>query len=431
MRFRFAVLAAALSALVVAIAPAVSSAAPRHNHRLTINAAPNPIDAGDGVLIYGQLNKPPLNDQTIILWHHINGGASGFSRVSSTTTNPFGVYYFTRADGVVLTNREWFVTLAGKPGVHSRTIKEYVRALVGINASTMTGTTNHAVVFYGHVTPNHAGERVLLQEEQGSSDDWTTLKSDRLGPFSNYAISYKWKFAGTHDVRVVFPGDYRNLAGYSDAVTVTIQQAQVPDFTITTSKAIVPEGTGATISGVLDMPGTSTPEPKTSVTLYGKTADQSHFIALGSMPTGTNGGYGFNVTPTVNTVYQVRTTLAPHRHTAELYEGVQDVVMMTPSSPTSTVGGVVTFNGTVNPDKAGHWVYLQRFGVDGDWHSVEAVRVSATSAFHFIWRFGEAGVHKFRARIYGDEHNIGAASAPVTIDVAATPAPLSSLPPTS
>ncbi len=67
----------------------------------------------------------------------------------------------------------------------------------------------------------------------------------------------------------------------------------------------------------------------------------------------------------------MRTTFAPRRHTAVLFEGVQDVVTMTSSSPTSTVGGHVTFTGSVSPDKAGHVIYLQKLGKDGDWHTVE------------------------------------------------------------
>ena len=62
-------------------------------------------------------------------------------------------------------------------------------------------------------------------------------------------------------MRVVLPGDRRNIRSESDAVTVTVQQAQVADFTINTSQPIIPEGSTATISGVLYQKGTTTPEP--------------------------------------------------------------------------------------------------------------------------------------------------------------------------
>src|SRR5438552_8289964 len=104
MRPRFAVLASVLCALVVVAAPGVASAAPRHNHGLTINATPNPINAGDGVFIYGQLNNPPVAGQTIVLHHHISGSHQGFTVISRTTTDSHGFYEFTRTEGIVLTN---------------------------------------------------------------------------------------------------------------------------------------------------------------------------------------------------------------------------------------------------------------------------------------------------------------------------------------
>ena len=105
MRLRFAVRWSLLVALVMAAAPAVSGAAPVHNHGLTINATPNPIIAGEGVLIYGQLNAAPLADQTIILYHHVSGLRRGFTPIGETTTDSHGFYEFPRAEGIVETNR--------------------------------------------------------------------------------------------------------------------------------------------------------------------------------------------------------------------------------------------------------------------------------------------------------------------------------------
>ena len=36
------------------------------------------------VLVYGQLNAPPVADQTIIIYHHVVGGKPGYSRVAKT-----------------------------------------------------------------------------------------------------------------------------------------------------------------------------------------------------------------------------------------------------------------------------------------------------------------------------------------------------------
>jgi hypothetical protein len=228
---------------------------------------------------------------------------------------------------------------------------------------------------------------------------------------------------------VVFPEDIRNNAGQSDPITVTIEQAQIADFTINTSEPIVSFGQAATISGTLDNPGSTTPEPNTAVNLCSRVAQQPTFTCNAATTTGADGDYSFSVSPTTDTVYVVKTTLPPMRHSARLFEGVRDLITFTPSSTTSEVGQVLTFTGTVTPNKAGDPVYLQRLGKDGDWHTVEVRTVRFNSTYQFGWRFGNSGTAVFRARILGDGANVGTASPAVTITVA--PAPVSSLPPAS
>jgi hypothetical protein len=330
-----------------------------------------------------------------------------------------------------MTNRSWFVREAGIHQIHSRTVFERVSALVSLAASVTTADTGQPVTFTGSVTPNHAFERVVLQE-QTASGDWRDLRSGRLDGGSNYAITYRWRFSGDHTVRVLLPSDLRNLAGTSDQATVTVQQKQVPGFTILSSDELISYGQTVTIGGILDQPSSaSTPEPNTPVTLWARNAYQSQFTPVADTTTGADGSYSFAPqTPTYNTVYQIRTTLAPHRHSAVLFEGVQDVLTLTPSSTTSQVGGQVTFTGTVLPDKAGHVIYLQRLGADGDWHNEEIRIVTNASTFQFAWTFGKAGTYQFRARITGDRSNIGGASSPVPIQVSPTTNP-SALPPAS
>jgi hypothetical protein len=429
MRLRFAVLASVLGTLAFVALAGVATAAPRHNRGVTINVTPNPILAGEAVLIYGQLNQAPITGQTIVLYHHLDGSGMGFTKVAQTTTDSQGFYSFPRAEDVVTTNRDWFVREAGLHGVHSRTVHERVAPLISLFANRSTVDTNHLILFYGHVTPNHAGERVRLQEQQGQTgNDWRTLASTRLSGGSNYAFAYDWRVEGVHVLRVVFEGDVRNVAGASDEVTVTVQQAQVKDFTINSSSPIISAGQSVTISGVLDQPGTSTPEPNTSVTLWGHAADEP-YKALADAITKPDGSYSFTQSPLRNEVYQVRTTLAPARHTAQLFEGVRDVVTIAASSTSSTVGGQVTFTGTVAPPHAGHVIFLQRKGADGDWHDVAVTLVDMSSSYKFVWTFGSPGTKDFRVEIPGGPDNVGGASPPVTVTVS-LPA-VSTLPPGS
>jgi hypothetical protein len=416
MRLRLAVLASVVTTLVAVQLPGVATAAPTHNRGLTINAIPNPILAGEGVFIYGYLYTGPVAGQTIVLYHHL-AGSPGYTKVSQTTTDPRGFYEFARAEQVVLTNRSWFVREEGAHSIHSRTVYERVAALVSISPSATTAVTGQSVVFTGHVTPDHAGEPVVLQQQIGSTADWRDLRVGQLDAGSNYAISYHWSLPGDHDVRVLFPADIRNIRSASDPVTVTVEQKQVPGFTINSSAPLIGYGQSVTISGVLDQPNsTTTGEPNTQVTLWARNAYQSQFVPVADTTTGAGGSYSFPAQmPTYNTVYLVRTTLAPHRHTASLFEGVEDLVSMTPSSTTSTVGGTVMFTGTVLPDKAGDVIYLQRLGSDGDWHNVEIRAVQFGSTFTFAWTFGEPGTYEFRARITSDHGNVGGASTPPAV----------------
>ena len=425
MRLRFAVLASLLALAVGAISTA-ASAAPRHNRGLTINAIPHSINAGEGVVIYGRLKGDNVGGKTIVLYHHLAGSHIGYTRIGVTTTDSRGFYEFTREEGVVETNRSWFAL--GPDNTHSRTVFERVAALVSTPVpSTTTPDTDHLVTFTGHVSPNHAFEHVLLQEQIGSSDDWKTIKAGHLGPGSDYTLAYRFRIPGARDIRVAFPRDVRNTTGVSDSVSITVQQAQVPDFTIMSSKPIVAYGDSATISGVLDKHSTTTAESGVAVVLCSRTLDQSQFSCGTTTTTGNDGSYSFTVTPTENALYQVRTSLPPKRHSAVLFEGVRDVVTMAASSSTANAGQTVTFTGSVTPDKAGHVIYLQRKGSDGDWHTVEVRLIRFNSTFDFRWTFGHPGADTFRARITGDKGNVGGASAPVTITV--NPAPAATLPP--
>jgi hypothetical protein len=350
---------------------------------------------------------------------------------------PNGFYEFTRAEDVVESNRSWFVTAPALPGnIHSRTVHEKVAALVSLTASTPATAngydTNHPILFTGHVDPNHAFQRVALQVQTGATgDEWKTIKSGILGPGSNYAIRYRFRIPGAYEVRALFPGDNRNIPGQSDPVSITVQQTQVPDFTINTSAPLIDYGQPATVSGVLYLPGTTTPDPNVSVTLWGHTDGQDfHTIGL-PFVTGTDGSYHFTVMPGNNTAYQVRTTFRPPptRDSAVLFEGVRDVVSINPPATTSVVGGTVTFTGSVSPDKAGHVIYLQRLGVDGDWHIVAVGFVKFNSTYQFGWTFGNPGTKEFRVRVPGGPENLGGNSVAVTINV--TLPPVTSLLPAS
>ena len=430
MRLRSPVLAAVVTALAAVVTPGIANAAPRHNHGLTINSTPNPIISGDGVLIYGQLNGANSGSQTIVLYHRINPDPF-FTRIGTTKTTAQGFYEFTRAEGVVLTNRSWFVRAPSLRGdIHSRTVHERAAAALSLAASTTDGNTGRPITFTGHVDPArvHAGERVYLQQQDQSRDDWHTIKSGVIGPGSNYAIQYRFRTPGARDLRVLFAGDARNIGAVSDSVTVTIQQNQNASFTINTSAPVVDDTSSATISGVLHIPATSSPMPHVAVTIWARQVGDASAHPVSSVKTRKDGSYSFTVSPEHNTVYFVQTTFTPpaYRRTAGMFEGVRDVVSLQASATSTPVGQRITLSGSVMPDKAGRLIELQRLGKDGDFHRVAVGLINRSSAYRFGWRFGNTGTFTFRTRVLGDEQNVSGGSSPMQVTV--TPAPASTLP---
>jgi hypothetical protein len=146
------------------------------------------------------------------------------------------------------------------------------------------------------------------------------------------------------------------------------------------------------------------------VGLYGKVPGSGPATLAQTTTTSANGTYSFTVEGDTNELYQARTTSAsPAQATAALFQGVQDTVTMTTTSATSTVGGTVTFSGTVAPSKPGHVVYL------------ETSTISASSTVAFNWTFGTSGTKQFRARVVGGSVNVGGASPAVSETVALPP----------
>ena len=427
MRLRFTVLATALAAFVIAAIPSLASAAPHHNRGLTIHAVPPSINAGDEVDIIGRLTGPGAGGQTVRLWHRINPNGH-FTPLGTRTTDSAGRYEFTRADGIVDSNRSWFV--AGPGATHSKVVHERVAALVSIDPDPASGgvvpaETRQPVTFSGHVTPDHSGQIVKLQVSLDQGDNWRTIKTDPLGAGSNYSIAEAWRTDGPREVRVILPPDARNTRGISDTVTVQVQQRQVTGFSIQSSDQLIPYNSQATISGVVDQPGGSTPDPSASVSLYAHMPHGGSYKVVQTTTTGSDGGYTFTVQPSTNEWYVAKLTFTPRIHSAALFQGVQDLVSMTgPSS--ATVDQHVDFTGTVTPDKSGHVIYLQKLGADNQWNTVEVRTVSSASTFSFGWTFGAAGTRQFRARILGGPVDIGGASSPVSVTV--TDPSLGSLP---
>jgi hypothetical protein len=410
MRPRLALLAGLLLGIALFVAPTASA---RHKHpatpnKLTINVTENPITTGDAVTLYGQLqNVQNKANRTVVLWHRLPDQRH-FTRVQTVKTDAAGFWKIDRADGVVITNRAWFVTVGRH--LRSRVIIERVRATVSLSGPA-TALTNQRVLFTGHVDPDrHRGDRVFLQVQRGgeNSDDYATIDSARIGAGSNYTIAHRFKIAGTRTLRVVFRGDRFNIRSVSDPITIDVSQRQNPNLTLSPDRDPITYGESVTLAGVL-----KDAAPGTIVDLYARTYSQG-YAKVASTETGQGGAYSFTGAPKHNTAYQAR---SGDVKSAQVFEGVRDVVTLSASSTSTSVGVPVTFTGFVQPDKPGHVIYLQKKGRDGDFHTVQVSRVAPNSTYRFDHKFGAPGDKVVRVLIPGGPYNHRGISPPVTVTV--------------
>lgn len=421
----------ALIALAVAMLmalPATARAArhPHHNHGLTIATSENPITAGEGILIYGRLAGPGNAHKRVWLFHRI-APAHRFTPVGVRRTNSSGFYEFIRADGVVKSNRNWFVL--GPGNTHSHTVHEKVSSDVTLSASTATAATADTVNFTGSVFPAHHHQRVALQEQESTNGNgWKTIDAGYTNGHSAFSIAHHFRTAGSYTLRAFFPDDPRNIPGQSASIGLTVQQQQNPSFTINGSAQAIANGQSVTITGTLHSYGSATAAaPNVSVTLYGRHGTGA-FRALQSTPTDSSGNYSFTTMPLHNTVYYVS---AGHREkTARWFVGVQDVVTASLTASSLAAGQTVKVTGTVTPDHGGHLLYLQEQSSAGQWVDVKARSLSAASTFAFGYTPGMTGTFNLRVQITGGPWNVGGVSSTLPLTVSGV-APISSLPPAS
>jgi len=455
-----AVAVTSLLALAPAGASALKHPSPNGRCRIDINVAPREITAGDPVVIFGRLlcvRRANDANQTVRLYHHLRGGLPGFTYVQSTTTDANGFYEFARADGVVETNRVWYVrsrgAQSGRKGV--RVAAEVT--LVGPPEGTqvLTGPTN-AVKFTGTVNPADVGARVILQRQNAvTGNEWHRIDVGTVEPGGGYSITHTFVIPGDANIRVLVRSQGRNIPSPSNVLEYQISQAQNPALTINASADPIAYGQSVTISGKLEN------GPSQPVTLLAHT-DRQGFAPVAQTTTDANGDYTFPAQSPVNsTFYEVQANglclppaSAAHAcpatrdvppclratpnapacpglgiRSAVLYEGVKDVLLNAQASPTTIQAGqAVTFTGTVAPDHTGHLIYLERQNASGTgYHVVQVATVGAGSTYSISEVVYDLGTKVFRVFIPGGPENGGVASQPFTIQV--NPAPASALMP--
>jgi hypothetical protein len=438
----------AMAALLIAPAGATAfkHPSPSGRCRISINVAPPEITAGDPVVIFGQLHcRRPAQaaNQIVKLYHQLIGSHSfGFTYVQSVSTDAHGFYEFSRADGVVETNRAWYVRAHGAQSASKRIKVAAQVSLSGPPTGTqlLTGSANK-VTFTGSVSPADVGARVILERQNAlTGSEWRRIDTGTVEQGGSFTIVHTFRFPGDANLRVLVRSQRRNVPSASgEVLEYEISQAQNPALTIVASQDPISFGQSVTITGVLAGPSAA----DRPVTLLARTDGQS-FAPVAQATTDANGNYSFPAqSPMDSTFYRVTGTTsqgctgnvtpcsvpAPIQvKSAVLYEGVKDVLTAQVSATTMQAGQKLTFSGSVSPSHPGHVVYLERQDANGvGFHVVDVAPVNPNSTYSIVHEVYDAGTKVFRVYIPGGPENLGAASQPFTITV--TPAPARALVP--
>jgi phospholipase C len=183
---------------------------------VSIKATPNPVLSGGKVRIYGRLSGLRVRGVKVYLWHEL-AGKRRFSRVGWAKTTSGGRYQFTRADGIVTTNRRWYVVAEGRRSVRMR---ERVSALITLGSSDSSPGIGEVVTFLGNVSPSHAHQTVELQRLVGRS--WRAIAKPRLDSHSDFVATYAFSSVGMAPVRVELPSGSENIRSDSPVLTMDV-----------------------------------------------------------------------------------------------------------------------------------------------------------------------------------------------------------------
>ncbi len=274
-----------------------------------------------------------------------------------------------------------------------------IAATVSLDQPSGDLTTATPIAFTGKVAPADAGHRILLQRQASLlGDRWVAVDGGFVHADGSYSIVHRFRVPGDRTLRTLLLPNRHTLRSPSAPISITVQQLQVTGFTIGSSAQPIDFGQSVTIAGTL------TGGANTSVTLFARDEWRGRLHPIATGTTDATGAYSFTQSPPRNTAYQVRITSNPRQRTARLFQGVRDVVSITASTDTATVGDVVTFSGTVQPNKSGHAILLLRLD-GGVWRTVAVARVGDGSSYSIPFTLAAAGTAQYRTLVPGGPVN--------------------------
>lgn len=414
--------------LLATLAPA-SAFARRHQLfpkqcRISMQVAPHHITAGEPIVIFGRLRcfHGGQGGQTVRLFHRLPG-QQAFTFVQSASTDSGGYYEFSRADGVVETNRDFLVR---SDRARSRTQRVRVAAQVTLagppeGTQLFTGKGN-AVTFAGTAKPADVGARLVLERQDAENGQgWHRIDTGVVGAGGAFSITHTFVVPGDASIRVLLSNSgQRNVRSASNVLAYEISQAENSALTIEASTDPIVVGQSVTIKGALAGAAPGTPLQLLARTRHG------HFAAVAETSTTAGDAYAFAPqSPLHSTFYEVK---GGGQSSAVLFEGVHDLLSAAASATSVQQGQPVTFSGSVSPQHAGNVIYLEaNDAFDSGFHVIGIGFLGTGSTYTLSHRFYVVGSRVLRVFIPGGPENEGAASQTFTIQV--TPAPEPALAP--
>jgi phospholipase C len=192
------------------------SPAPRVT-RVTIRVAPNLTSAEVSTMISGRVRgtRHVAANARVTIWRMLPGQRE-FRPVFQAVADQHGRYLVVVPASAITTNSEWY---AAARGVRSGIAAQRVQALVALTSPDPLPVPGESLVLGGRVTPWHGGERVMVQRQTASG--WRVIARPRLNRASNFAVRERFN-ASTQRLRVMLPGDSRNIRSYSQPVPLDV-----------------------------------------------------------------------------------------------------------------------------------------------------------------------------------------------------------------
>jgi hypothetical protein len=389
--------------------------------RLSESADPHIVGSGDSVVLTGVLNCPGggPSGQTVTVFERIAGVPGGFKNVGTTTTAAGGSYSFTPTP--VITDSTFYTRAAGARSAN-HTVKVAPQVTVATSPPLPEGSQlftgpAHKVTFKGSVNPIDRGAEVVLQRETGgSTEEWGTIQQHNfVKADGSFEIVHRFVVPGDANLRVVLrPHGMFDARGVSNVLTYEISQTQNPNLTLEPSADPVNFGAPLTLKGVVKAGSGQ------KVILMARTFG-SPSANIGETTSGAGGAFEFKIaSEEKNTFYRA---LSGTVSSAVLFEGVKWVIDSAAVSATKvTSGEEVTFSGTASPDRAGHFVYLERKNAVGNgYHVVDLGTVTFSGptigTFKIQYPVIGSGMQQYRIHIPGDPINQATSSTAFVLEV--------------